>query len=114
MRIDEFENIDNSRIMALATFLLGRAKDTGASKTISTQTFLSLSRDLGINMTVDQLKNLSQKAPLNSVITDVQGDENGKILFKGDQSAADSNTMNVDQAQKIVSKMAKRAAKRDL
>jgi hypothetical protein len=112
MRINEVDtaNKDTAKLMALSQFLLGRATDTDAPKAISTKSFINLAQNMGISLTVDQLKNLVQQPPLNSVIANVEGDdETGKIIFKGDEAVTD--TMTVDQARITVDQMAKRALK---
>lgn len=111
MRFYEMQepNKDAEKLAALSQFLTSRAQDTGTKKSISTQRFLSLARDQGISLTVNNLKQMSQQAPLNNLIADVQGDsENGEVVFKGDESTPD--TMSVDQARITVDQMAKRAA----
>ena len=114
MRIREVDEsgINVQKLAALSQFLISRAEDTGAQKKISTQTFLQLAANQGISLTADRLKELSNKAPLNNLIQDVQGDENGEVIFKGDETVGD--TMTVDQARKTVDTMAKRAAKKGL
>lgn len=115
MRICEFQesSVDSSKLVALAQFLLGRAKDTDAKRTINTKSFLSLAKNMGISLTADQLKTLITQPPLNNVIANVEGDdENGTVIFKGEEQVTD--TMTVDQARQTVDAMAKRAAKRNL
>ena len=114
MRINEVNGIDNNattaRLGALAEFLSSRADDESASKQISISTFISLANNMGISITPEQLKNLSQKPPLNSIIADVQGDgQDGKIVFQG-AANLDQDTVSVDQARKTVDQMAKRAS----
>jgi len=113
MLIREFANdsADVNRIAALAQFLLGRAEDTDAQKSISTDTFINLARNQGISLTVTQLKNMIQQAPLNNIIADVTGDENGggKVVFQGSDIGAGDQTMTVDQARQTVDRMAKQA-----
>ena len=111
MRLTEFENnVDTTKLAALGQFLLGRAGDTGAKKTISVDTFISLARDMGIALTASQLRDLASEEPLNNIIADVQGDE---VIFQGSEEyvpGADDQ-MTVDQARATVDKMAKRALK---
>ena len=45
------------RLVALVTFLTGRAQDTGARKQISKQAFMSMAQQLGINSTPNFLVN---------------------------------------------------------
>ncbi len=110
MRIDEVAggNRDLEKLTALSQFLIGRATDTDAAKTISTASFINLAQSMGISLTADQLRTYVQSPPLNNVIADVEGDDaTGKIIFKGQESVTD--TMSVDQARATVDQMAKRA-----
>lgn len=111
MRLVEFdtstENIE--KLTALSQFLLSRTEDTNAKKTMPLISFIEQAKNLGISISADQLRTLSQQDPLNSVIADIQGDnENGEIIFKGADEVAPN--MSVDQARDTVNKMAKRAA----
>ena len=111
MRLNEFEsNVDTTKLAALGQFLLGRAGDTGAKKTISVDTFIGLARDMGIALTASQLRDLASQEPLNNIIANIEGDE---IIFQGSEEyvpGAD-DTMTTDQARDTVNRMAKRALK---
>lgn len=109
MRIDELTApVDSARLAALAEFLLGRASDSNAPKTISTDAFIQLAHGLGISLSHQQLMTLSQQPPLNGVIANVEPNE---IQFRGAEPEVDDSDMSVDQARATVDKMAKRAAK---
>jgi hypothetical protein len=95
---------DQIKLTALAQFLLGRAEDTDASRTISTAAFIRLASNMGISVTRDRLAELSVQPPLSSVIARIEGDV---IQFQGADVVP--VTMTVDQAQKTVDAMAKRA-----
>ncbi len=115
MRIDEVDShsADTQKLVALSQFLLARANDTDAKKSISIQSFLKLANNQGISLTADRLKDISQRPPLNNLIQDVQGDaKTGEVIFKGDEQVTD--TMSVDQARDTVDSMAKRAAKKGI
>ena len=115
MRIAEVQipPIDSGKLAALSQFMLGRALDTDAKKTISIQTFLNLAHSMGISLTADQLRTLIQQPPLNNLIANVEGDDaTGTVVFRGAEAVTD--TMTVDQARATVDSMAKRAAKKDL
>jgi hypothetical protein len=107
---------DAERIAAMSQFLVGRARDTGARKTISTETFINLARAQGISLTAEQLKDMIQRPPLNNIISDVTGDNDnsGEIVFRGADVGTGENAMTVDQAQATVDSMAKRAAKKGI
>lgn len=111
MLIREFQepSVDSAKLASLAQFLISRSDDRAAPKKISVGAFLKLAQDQGISLTQDSLINMSQRPPLSNLIRNIQGDE---ILFKGDDTPDD--TMSVDQAQKTVDSMAKRATKKDL
>jgi hypothetical protein len=97
-------DVDVTKLAALSQFLLGRAKDTDAAKTISTAAFIRLASNMGISITPDRLMDLIQQPPLNNIIANIEGDT---ITFQGaDVMPA---TMTVDQARQTVDSMAKRA-----
>ena len=95
---------DKIKLTALAQFLLGRAEDTDAARTISTDAFLKLASNMGISVTADRLAELAAQPPLSGVIARIEGPN---ILFQG--SDVVPTTMTVDQARKTVDTMAKRA-----
>jgi hypothetical protein len=97
-------DVDVTKLAALSQFLLGRAKDTDAAKTISTAAFIRLASNMGISITVDRLMDLIQQPPLNNIIANVEADT---ITFQGADVVP--ATMTVDQARQTVDSMAKRA-----
>ena len=112
MRIDEVGNGRSddtaARLLGLAEFLLGRARDTGGQKQISMQTFLNLAHNMQIDLTPDTLQNMAGQAPLNGVFMPIEPNS-GMIRFKGNDSGP--VPMPVNQAQDIVAAAAKRAMK---
>ena len=110
MRLVEFDTstANTEKLAAIGQFFLSRTKDTNAKKIMPISTFLSLSKDMGVSLTFDQLQNLSQQPPLSEIIANIDGDEEtGKIIFKGADEVAPN--MSVDQARDTVNTMAKRA-----
>jgi hypothetical protein len=110
MRLVEFDvpSAQTEKLAALGQFLLSRAQNTSAEKKISIAAFLKLANNMGISLTDDQLRNLSQQEPLSAIIADISGDsETGEIMFKGSDEVAPN--MSVDQARDTVDSMAKRA-----
>ena len=95
----------------LADFLANRADDENAQKVISGQAFVNLAREMGIPLTVDQLKTLIQQPPLSNLIANVEGPDDDpaavKVMFRGAETQPE--TMSVDQARDTVDSMAKRA-----
>ena len=112
MRIDEVGNGRSddtaARLLGLAEFLLGRAKDTGGQKQISMQTFLNLAHNMQIDLTPDTLQDMASRAPLDGVFMPIEPNS-GVIKFKGNESGP--VPMPVNQAQDIVAAAAKRAMK---
>lgn len=111
MRIDEvISDINSTKLAALSQFLLGRARDTSAKRTISTTAFLKLAYDIGINLSIDQLIEISQVPPLSNIIATMNQHE---ITFVDPTQPNEvlSVTPDVDRDQQIVGQMAKRAGK---
>ena len=114
MLIQEFAGAagQDSRLAALSKFLNNRAQDENVARKISVPAFLKLAQNLGIPMTADQLRDMALKPPLDGIIANVENDE---VTFRGgDEEAEVSAQMSVDQAQKTVDSMAKRAAKKGI
>jgi hypothetical protein len=110
MRLVEFEvsTVNTEKLAALSQFLLSRAEDTNAKKTMPVSSFLELANNMGISLTDDQLRNLIQQPPLSEIIVNIEGDsDTGTITFKGSEEVAPN--MSVDQARDTVNTMAKRA-----
>ena len=97
-------DVDTTKLAALSQFLLGRAQDTDAAKTISTDAFVKLAANMGISITPDRLADLIQQPPLNNIIANMEGDT---ITFRG--AEVQPAGMTVDQARQTVDAMAKRA-----
>jgi hypothetical protein len=112
MLIREVTDVNYQKLVALGQFLIGRAGDTDSKKTISVDAFVNMARNMGINITADQLRDLATQDPLKNTIVNVTDDE---IIFTGAGEAGEmSDTMTVDQAQDTVAKMAKNALPNDL
>jgi len=110
MLIREVTDVSQEKLVALGQFLIGRAGDTGAKKSISINAFVNMAQSMGINVNKDSLRDLAEKEPLNNVIVNITDDE---VIFTGANSAS-ADTMTVDQAEKTVEKMAKNALPNDL
>lgn len=107
MRLREVtDSPDAQKLLALSQFLIHRAQDTNSQKKISVKSYIKLAQDLDISLTQDNLTTLSQQPPLSTVIQTVTPTE---VIFKGADQEQVTDTMTVDQAQKTVNTMAKRA-----
>jgi hypothetical protein len=102
---------NSSELMGLVSFLNGRATDTGARKEISQDAFINVAQDLGINITKQDLPQLTNQAPLSNLLEPLQPDSDNPIVYKGGENPDVS--MNVNQAQNIVAGAAKSAMKKD-
>lgn len=113
MKIFEVNNpdsVDPNRLVGLVQFLSGRAENTNARKQISQDTFIKLAQSLGVNVTNNNLAGVIAQPPLNAVLEPLDPNS-GMITFKG--ADIGPTKMSVPQAQQVVSKMAKSAAKKD-
>jgi hypothetical protein len=109
MRIFEVANPDSQKLLALSQFLLGRADDTSAAKQISQAAFMDLAKNLGVNVTSDNLNQLINQDPLKNILEPIEPGS-GVVRFKGNVEGAAG--MTVDQAQATVDSNAKAAMKR--
>lgn len=99
---------DQHKLMSLVQFLSGRSADTTAKKEISQEAFIKLAKNLGVNVTPDNLGDLIAQPPLSNILQPLDPNS-GKIVFKGGDDTAPA--MSVDKARDIVDKNAKNAMK---
>ena len=111
MIVSEIANHNSQKLLALTQFLLGRATETTGKKQISQDAFIALAKSLGVNVTPETLVDLIAQPPLSNVMEPLDPNS-GVIRFKGNEEV--SPGMNVDQAEEIVDKNAKKAMKRGL
>ncbi len=109
MKINEVTAPSTSiaKLTALAQFVSERSKETNAEIGISIDAFIELAHGMGVSMARDDLYDLVEQPPLNNLIKDIS---KGKVIFQG-QDSEQAEEMPADEAEKIVSKMAKRASK---
>jgi len=110
--VEQPEEKNSGKLMALTQFLAGRAGDTDSKKQISTQAFIELAQSLGVNVTADNLGDMIAKEPLSNVLLPYEPNSN-VVKFKGNTDVTDTS-MDTDQAEKVVSSNAKAAMKRGL
>lgn len=109
MLICEVTDVNQEKLVALGQFLIGRADDTGAKKSISIEAFVNMAQSMGINVSKDSIRDLVEKDPLKNIIVNVTDNE---VIFVGAGTTVQSgDQMSVQQAQDTVEKMAKRAIK---
>lgn len=111
MIIKEVVQSNTTQLYGLAEFLLSQFRDTAAQEKINTKTFLELAQDaVGMVLSIDQLRELVKKPPLNNVIQDMSDD--GQVLYFKGADQEPNKEMDVGQAQEIVARSARRAAKK--
>ena len=110
MLIWEVADPDANKLMSLVQFLSGRSQDTSAKKEISQDAFIQLAKNVGVNVTHDNLGDMIAKPPLSNILEPLEPNSN-VIRFKGNPEAGQQD-MSVDQAQEVVDKNAKAAMKR--
>ena len=97
-------------LLGVAEFLRTQNKDFAADGSIDFEAFKNLASDMfGVEVSINQLEQMSGQPPLNTVIQTVDIPK-GQIFFAGSQELPD--TMSVPQAQEVVSRAANRAAKK--
>lgn len=102
---------NNQKLAALADFLAGRAEDTSARKEISKQAFIDLAQSLGVNVTENNLQEIMNQGPLQSVLEPLEPNS-AVIRFKGNDET--DVEMSTDNAADIVDQNAKAAMKRGM
>jgi len=110
--VEDSRAVDSGKLLALTKFLAGRADETAAKKQISTQSFIKLAQNLGVNITADTLGDLVAREPLSNVLEPYQPNSN-VVSFKGNTDAPNTS-MNANQAQEVVAQNAKDAMKRGM
>ena len=71
MLIFEVADPDVARLAALTQFLIGRQRDTRSQKPFSVKSYLALANSLGIALTADKFREMSQTPPLNAMIGNI-------------------------------------------
>jgi len=111
--LDEAESsidAEEEQIAAVAQLMADRTEDENSPSKLNTEAFVDLINKMGLPLTKETLMDLVEKGSLSSIIKDVNQDE---VQFKG-QMDVDPTQMSVDKAKDVVSKMAKRAAKKGI
>lgn len=109
MLIFEVEDPSTQKLAALSQFLAGRAQDQAAKKQISQQAFIDLAKNLGVNVTPENLGELINREPLSNILEPLEPNS-GVVRFRGNTET--TTGMTVDKARDVVDKNAKDALKR--
>ena len=108
MRITEVEADDTAdRLMALAQFAAGRAKDTSAKLQMPVDAFIRRAQSMGIDINADTLQTLVGQPPLDGIFNPMAPGA-VELTFKGNDQTGPV-TMPVNQAQDIVAAAAQSA-----
>ena len=109
MRLREFADDNNTRLLALTTWLADRARDENARGEISQDAFINAAKSLDVNVTKENLGELIAQAPLKNVLEPLDPNS-GMVRFRGELET--DAGMTVDQARATVDSNAKAALKR--
>jgi hypothetical protein len=118
MLIFEVENtqqVDTSKLGALAQFLSGIADDNDSQKQISTKAFIELAQRLGVNVTDGPQGNLAQlisQEPLSKLLLPIDPANPNVIKYVGNEEAAPESGEDPMDSETIVAANAKAAAKK--
>jgi hypothetical protein len=108
--VDQSETgADPNKLLGLVNFLVGRAKDTNATKQISQDAFIDLAKNLNIPINKNNLAEIVSKPPLSNLLEPVEPNSD-IIRFKGNTER--TTGMTVDKAEDIVDANAKAAMRR--
>lgn len=106
MRLFEFVGDDPLRVKLVAITDQLKDRYLHANKPMSVDAFIQLLNDNDISVDISDLRDMITKSPLVNIIDDIKGDE---VIFKG-QKVDGKKPMSVDDAEKTVAKMARRAS----
>lgn len=96
-------------LSAVVNQIASRVIDTGTKNPTSIAAILSILNDLGINLTVDQFKDMANNPPLNNIIANVAGN---KVTFIGQKKSTGDKIEKPGGETETLEKMAKRAEKK--
>lgn len=109
MRLYEIVGIsDNQKLAGLVQLLSGRASDENSRKEISTDSFIKMARNLGIQLSPETITDVIAKPPLNNILEPYQPNS-GVVRFRGNDEP--DSEMSYNQSEEIVDANAKRAMK---
>lgn len=110
MLINEVTNSNPSPVQLIAIIkqVIGRMQDTGVHSSLPTNSLLKILRNNGVVLSLDDLQQMSQRPPLNNMISDVSKHE---VTFK-DMGQNHSNKQPADVAADTRSKLAKSVLKK--
>jgi hypothetical protein len=110
MRLFEFDDPLVTQIVTVTDQLKNDIEKENVDFDWDVQTLLNYFNRYGITLDTEDLYQMIQKPPLNSVIANIQGD---KVVFKGQETASlPKSTSSPQDSKKTVAAMAKKALKK--
>jgi hypothetical protein len=98
---------DTVRLVAVTNQLKDSINKGQAKPDWTEEEFLSYLNKYGLNLSVDSLRDMIKKPPLNNVISNIQA---GNVVFVGQETGVESNP-DQQQSQQVVKQMAQSAMK---
>ncbi len=107
---DEFESDDPLRVATTAALSRIKAdiEDSGYKGEYKVKSLLSALRKSGVNISHEELIQVSKQEPWSNLIANIKGD---RVIFKGDPDSDTSNT-EPDDSTDTLKKMANRSEKK--
>lgn len=105
---DDAESI-KVRLTGALSQIRGRIEDTNAKSKLTVTALLNMLREVGIRISAKQLTDMIDNEPLKNIIANTN---DGKVVFLGQDSDSDTESLDPDQSTATLEKMAKRASKK--
>lgn len=96
------------QLIAIIKQVIGRMRDTGVHSALPTQSLLKILRNNGVVLSLDDLQQMSQRPPLNNMISDVSKHE---VTF-ADMKQNQPDEQPAEVAKDTRSKLAKSVLKK--
>lgn len=98
---------DTVRLVAVTNQLKDSINKGQVKPDWTEEEFLSYLNGYGLNLSIESLRDMIKKPPLNNVISNIQA---GNIVFVGQETGVESNP-DQQQSQQVVKQMAQSAMK---
>jgi hypothetical protein len=105
MRLFELEDPNRVRLAAVTDQLKNDIENGRELPDWTVDDFLGYLQDQGINLSDDDLYDMYKNPPLNSLISNIEGDN---IIIRGQQEGVDQNP-DEQESQQVVKQMANKA-----
>ena len=110
MKLFEFadDNPLRVKLVAVVSQLKSRMQDTNNQEPMSTDAFLNLLKQNGVDIDISDLYDMVKKDPLVNIIKNINRHQ---VVFKGQESGDEESDLQPGENEKTLEKMAKSAMK---